>query len=159
MKTEFYLFRLPAKQVSTIPNATLCMYSTPAQPILPYAFKPRNYVIRFYSFLSLLSIQRFSCGKFSKRFAHFSPIFQISSLTTNCVYMYITNDSLLLKKFLGHDCNLFLMQLRPSCRIIYFLRYSVLCIIILYNLFYINRELQLPEKRIFNLFLPLCRRK
>ena len=64
VKTEFYLFRLPAKQVSTIPNATLCMYSTPAQPILPYAFKPRNYVIRFYSFLSLLSIQRFSCKIF-----------------------------------------------------------------------------------------------
>lgn len=134
MKTEFYLFRLPAKQVSTIPNATLCMYSTPAQPILPYAFKPRNYVIRFYSvFIPFVHPQVFPV-KFFKRFTRFSPIFP-NFLSYNQLYIYIYTYNKRFscsKKFLGHNLSLMQNYIPFSGVRLY--------VFILYNLFYINHE-------------------
>lgn len=88
------------------------MYSTPAQPILPYAFKPRNYVIRFYSvFIPFVHPQVFPV-KFFKRFTRFSPIFP-NFLSYNQLYIYIriTNDSLVQKNFLATIC--------LWCRILY----------------------------------------
>ena len=88
------------------------MYSTPAQPVLPYAFKPRNYVIRFYSvFIPFVHPQVFPV-KFFKRFTRFSPIFP-NFLSYNQLYIYIriTNDSLVQKNFLATIC--------LWCRILY----------------------------------------